>query len=102
MSIYSEIRPEVRKLADLCLENSKIEREALRLLLSDARDLICAALAQSLGCGGDDPLLRQLAQVLGPRRLSALADTLGDFIRQCGYNVGVGHLTGALAAALAP
>ena len=84
------------------LENSKIEREALRLLLSDARDLLCAALALSLGRGGDDPLLRQLAQVLGPRRLSALADTLGDFIRQCGYNVGVGHLTGALAAALAP
>lgn len=95
------------KAADLAaffarLENSKIEREALRLLLSDARDLLCAALALSLGCGGDDPLLRQLAQVLGPRRLSALADTLGDFIRQCGYNVGVGHLTGALAAALAP
>ena len=27
MSIYSEIRPEVRKLADLCLENSKIDPE---------------------------------------------------------------------------
>ena len=35
---------------------------------------------------------------MGRRRLSALADTLGDFARQCGYNVGVGHLTGALAA----
>lgn len=84
------------------LENSKIEREALRLLLSDARDLVCAALAVSCGGSGNDPLLRQLVDRLGRRRLSVLADTLGDFIRQCGYNVGVGHLTGALTVALAP
>ena len=84
------------------LENSKIEREALRLLLSDARDLLCGALALSVGCGGNDPLLRQMAETLSRRRLSSLADILGDFARQCSYNVGVGHLTGALAAALTP
>lgn len=85
------------------LENSKIEREALQGLLSDARDLICGALALSFGGSDwDDPLLHRLADSLGRRRLSALADVLGEFTRQCGYNVGVGHLTGALAAALAP
>lgn len=85
------------------LENSKIEREALRLLLSDARDLMCAALGLSYG-GNDwgDPLVRRLAEVLGRRRLSELADILGGFARQCGYNIGVGHLAGALAVALAP
>ena len=83
------------------LENSRIEREALGRLLSDTRDLLCAALALSWGAGGSgDPLLRRLADTMGRRRLSALADTLGDFARQCGYNVGVGHLTGALAAEL--
>ena len=84
------------------MENSKIDREALQHLLSDARDLICAALALSFG-GSDwgDSLVRQLADTLSRRRLSALADILEDFIRQCGYNVGVGHLTGALAVALA-
>ena len=56
----------------------------------------------SCGGSGNDPLLRQLVDRLGRRRLSVLADTLGDFIRQCGYNVGVGHLTGALTVALAP
>ena len=91
-------------LAAFCagLENSKIDREALGRLLSDARDLLCAALALSAGRGGDDPLVRRLADALDRRRLSALADVLGDFSRQCGYNVGVGHLAGALAVALAP
>ena len=85
------------------MENSKIERESLQGLLSDTRDLICGALSLSYGGSGwDDPLIRRLAETLGRRRLSALADTLGDFVRQCGYNVGVGHLTGALAVALAP
>ena len=91
-------------LAAFCaqLENSKIDRDSLRHLLSDARDLICAALALSFG-GGDwgDGLVRQLTDTLSRRRLSALADILENFIRQCGYNVGVGHLTGALAVALA-
>lgn len=92
-------------LAAFCagLENSKIDREALCRLLSDARDVLCAALALSCGAGGgDDPLAARLAGSLDRRRLSALADVLGGFIRQCGYNVGVGHLTGALAVALAP
>lgn len=85
------------------MENSKIDREALQHLLSDARDLICGALGLCYGGSGwDDPLVSRLADTLGRRRLSALADTLGDFARQCGYNVGVGHLTGALAVALAP
>ena len=77
------------------LENSKITREELRGLLSEARDRLAACYT-----GAGDALARELAGALGRRRLSAAADVLDGFIRQCGYNVGVGHLTGALAAAL--
>ena len=42
--------------------------------------------------GAGDALARELAGALGRRRLSAAADVLDGFIRQCGYNVGVGHL----------
>ncbi len=81
------------------LENSKITREELRGLLSEARDRLADALAACY-TGAGDALARELAGALGRRRLSAAADVLDGFIRQCGYNVGVGHLTGALAAAL--
>lgn len=88
-------------LASFCaeLENSKITREELRGLLSDARDLLASALAACY-TGAGDAVARDLAGALGRRKLSAAADVLEDLIRQCGYNVGVGHLTGALAAAL--
>ena len=45
-------------------------------------------------------MARRLARELGPRRISAAADVLQRFIGWCGYNTGVGHLTGALAAEL--
>ena len=88
-------------LAAFCteLENSKISREALQGMLSDARDLLAQALAA--GCGVESgPLARELAGAMGRVRLSAAADVLGRFINQCNYNVGVGHLAGALAVEL--
>ncbi len=82
------------------LENSKPEREALRSMLSDARDLVTAALAVCYGAGGD-AFARRLAAEMGPKRLSACADILQTFTLQCQYNIGVGHMAGALAVALA-
>lgn len=82
------------------LENSKIDRESLQRLLSNARDLLAGGLAACYGAGPGDQLSLRLAQDLGRRRLSAAADVLQEFARQCEYNVGVGHLTGALAVAL--
>ena len=82
------------------LENSKISREDLQRLLSDARDLVCAALALCYGAAGSDELLRRMAGDMGRQKLSAIADILQRFARQCGYNIGVGHLTGALAVEL--
>jgi hypothetical protein len=82
------------------LENRKIEREALKALLSDAGALLSGGLAACYGAGPGDELSTRLAQSLGRRRLSKAADVLQDFARQCDYNIGVGHLTGALAVAL--
>jgi len=89
-------------LAAFCtdLENSKIPREELQGLLSDARDLLVEGLAVSCGADGG-PLAQELARSMGRGRMSAAADVLGGFIRQCNYNVGVGHLAGALAVELA-
>ena len=36
----------------------------------------------------------------GKYKLSAAAESLDGFIRQCNYNIGVGHLLGALAVEL--
>lgn len=82
------------------LENSKTGREELAKLLSDTRDLMSQALAVSYGGACDDPLAGTIARQLSPRRISRTADILQEFTRQCAYNVGVGHLTGALAVAL--
>ena len=41
-----------------------------------------------------------MASSLGRRALAGTAEVLERFIRQCNYNVGVGHLTGALAVEL--
>lgn len=81
------------------LENSKISREELRALLSDTRDILVAGLAAGYGVG-DDPFAVRVGQAMGRNRLSVVIDRLGEFIRQCGYNIGVGHLTGAMAVEL--
>lgn len=82
------------------LENSKMDREALGRLLSDARDLVSRGLAACYGAGAGDELSRRLAREAGRRKLAAWAEILDRFSRQCAYNIGVGHLTGALAAEL--
>lgn len=87
-------------LAAFCaeLENSKISREELKELLSDTRDLLVSGLA-AVYTGQGDPLAGQLAG-LGKYRLSSIVEKLGEFIRQCNFNIGVGHLLGALAVEL--
>jgi len=90
------------EIAAFCadLENSKVSREELQSILSNARDLLTAALSASYGAGSGDSLSARLAREMGRRRIAAAIDVLQRFIRECGYNIGVGHLTGALAVAL--
>lgn len=80
------------------LECGKTSREDLQSLLSSTRDLVTAGLAVCFGAAGD-AVAKSLSRA-GKERLAAAADTLTRLIRQCDYNVGVGHLAGALAAAL--
>lgn len=82
------------------LENSKIKREDLQQLLGAARDLLGSGLAACYGAGRNDSFSRRLAADLGRRRLAELIDIMQRFALQCGYNIGVGHLTGALGVAL--
>ena len=83
-------------LADL--ESSKCKREELQTLLTEAKALLVSALAASYG--GGDATSRHLARGMGRRRLAAVIAILDKYIVRCGYNIGVGHLTGALAADL--
>lgn len=94
-----------RKGADIAafcadLENSKVSREELQVLLSGVRDLLTAALAASYGVPSSDPTVSRLAGGMSRQRLTTVIDLLQSFIRDCAFNIGVGHLTGALAAAL--
>lgn len=93
------------KTADLTaffadLESSKISREDLQQLLSASRDIVCRALAAGYGVSDGDELAQQMARDMSRQKLSAIADSLQTYTRQCGYNIGVGHLTGALAVEL--
>lgn len=81
------------------LETGKTGREDLRDMLSGARDLLAKGLA-AYYTGSGDRFSQQLAHGLGKRRIAAFIDILEQFLPQCSYNVGVGHLTGALAVAL--
>lgn len=81
------------------LENSKMSREELGELLSSARDLMAAALTACYTGAGEKQAL-QMARQMGKRRLAADIEILERLARQCAYNISVGHLAGALAAAL--
>ncbi|MBD5150522.1 MAG: DNA polymerase III subunit delta' [Oscillibacter sp.] len=88
------------ELAGFCaeLENSKISREELKALLSDTRDLLVSGLAAA--CTGQGGTLAVQLAGMGKYKLSTTVESLGGFIRQCNYNIGVGHLLGALAVEL--
>lgn len=82
------------------LENSKLSREELRTLLCEARELLTAALAAGYGAEVSDVLAGRIAREVERRRIAAMLDILQQLIRDCGYNISVGHLSGALAVAL--
>ena len=90
------------EIAALCtdLENRKTGREELQRILSDARDIFTDALSACYGTPTSDPLAAQLARDMGRRTIAVVIDRVQQFIRECEYNVGVGHLTGALCVAL--
>ncbi|MBO4853619.1 MAG: DNA polymerase III subunit delta' [Oscillospiraceae bacterium] len=82
-------------------ENRHVKRERLELLLENAWQICAAAL---LSAGKDAPSVPDtdaaalLRRNLSPATLQKLADRLRYYAAQCRYNVGVGHILGALCA----
>ena len=64
-------------------------------LLEHTWELVGQSLLAASGCGG-----RNLCPHLSRRQLSAAADVLRDAAAQLRFNLGVGHMAGALAVLL--
>ena len=95
-----EVLPAVELLVSL--ENRRLKREQVQTLLEDAWRVAAEALL--LGCGkapltgpaGD--AAAALSRSLSRSRLQKLTDCLHRYAAECRYNVGPGHVLGALAA----
>ena len=84
------------------LENRKLKREELQHLLQDAWELSAQALLQRAGKVPDPAWRDHLAilQPLSAGRLQRLTALLAHYAKECNYNIGVGHVLGALHSEL--
>ena len=84
------------------LENRRMKREQLLAMMEGAwqasADALLAVCGRSGGCGEGAEALRS---VFDQRQLQALTDLFRRYCGECQYNVGVGHVLGALNAELA-
>ena len=83
------------------LENRRLKREELRDVLRGAWCAAAEALLLQMGKETPDPACAEAAQALAGgltrRRLSGLTALLEKYSGECEYNVGAGHVLGALA-----
>nr|WP_325211382.1 DNA polymerase III subunit delta' [uncultured Oscillibacter sp.] len=85
------------------LEKKKLSREALSALLGRSEALFSQALALLYGGraeAGDRLLAEELGRRLTKAQIVRTIELLKKYRRECGYNVGPGHVLGALAAEL--
>ena len=84
------------------LENRRMKREHLLAMMEGAwqasADALLAVCGRSGSCGEGAEALRS---VFDRRQLQALTDLFRRYCSECQYNVGVGHVLGALGAELA-
>ena len=84
------------------LENRKISREQLQSLLQTAWRVCAEALLVQKGKPAPDAALAEGVALMNRRftaaRMAALTDLLHRYALECQYNVGPGHVLGALAA----
>ena len=84
------------------LENKKIKREALQQLLIDTWRVCAEAMLlqrgkpAASGTMGEGSAL--LSRSLNPLQLAALTALMNHYATECQFNVGVGHVLGAIAA----
>ena len=74
-------------------ENRRMKREQLETVLRDAWRISAAAQLRQRGDEAD-----ALRRALSPARLQKLTDCLRHYAAECRYNVGPGHVLGALTA----
>ena len=74
-------------------ENRRMKREQLEQILQDAWRVSADALLRR---GGDEA--DALGRALSPAQLQKLNDCLRHYAEECRYNVGPGHVLGALTA----
>ena len=82
------------------LENRRIKREQLLALLEGAWQISSDALLTRYGKTGSAAAAQSLAQSLDRRQLAALTALFRRYCGECQYNVGAGHVLGALGAQL--
>lgn len=86
----------------ISMELSKISREALQLKLRTLWRVCAEALVLRAGRTSSEPALQPgaelLSQALSSRQLMALAGLAKHYASELDYNVGVGHILGAIAA----
>ena len=82
------------------LENRRIKRERLLALLEGAWQISSDALLTQYGKTGSAAAAQSLAQSLDRRQLAALTALFRRYCGECQYNVGAGHVLGALGAEL--
>ena len=85
------------------LERKRLDRDGLCALLDGSRALLARALLSRYGAP-PPPEEAELTALLGKRLTNAqimgTIELLQTYRRQCAYNVGTGHLLGALAVEL--
>ena len=85
------------------LEKKKLSRENLSALLERSEALLSQALVLTYGGtagDGDRALAEELGKRLTKAQLVRTIELMKQYRRECGYNVGPGHVLGALAAEL--
>ena len=85
------------------LEKKKLSRENLSALLERSEALLSRALVLTYGGtagDGDRALAEELGKRLTKTQLVRTIELMKQYRRECGYNVGPGHVLGALAAEL--
>lgn len=84
------------------MENRRMKRENLLTMVEGAWQMAAdALLTQCGGLGGGGIGAQALGRAFDRRQLQALTDLLRRYAGECQYNVGVGHVLGALNAELA-
>lgn len=85
------------------LEVNKVTRDELFALISASRDLLSAALAALYGKAPTAefrPIVAEITENLTKKQIICTIEMLEKYSAQSRFNVGVGHLAGALAAEL--